>query len=247
MTHSKDSNYNIELLITSGCSFSDPVHVNSVNHSGEKQYTTTWPLDLERYLNCKSIHRGHNGNGQGLISRTIIYEVEQLLHNKQDLSKVLIGIMWSGPSRTEMYSLYPPIKDLVLKDDPGAWTQLGGDDKFDEAVAHYRFFQDQCFYMIKSLEHILRTQWILEKYNIKYFMAQYMSSVLDDSWSYENPNLKHLWDLINHDTFINKDINLYDWTKNKSSFMSDDHPSSQAHHLFTEEIIIPYLKDKKLI
>ena len=75
-------------LITSGCSFSEVI------------YEQTWPLHLERQLRPKNvIHTGLGSQGNGMISRKAIHAVHNALKTHKPDDKMLVGIMWSGPSR----------------------------------------------------------------------------------------------------------------------------------------------------
>ena len=77
-------------LITGGCSFSDLLFFDKER---------TWPYWVEQKLQPDSVHHvGFSSQGNGLISRRVLYTVQRNL--KED---TLVCIMWSGPTRAEYY------------------------------------------------------------------------------------------------------------------------------------------------
>ena len=81
------------ILVTGGCSFSEC-------NSGFKE---TWPTQLEKQINpIQSYHDGLHCQGNGLISRKVIYRLSELLktNKKEDL---LVGLMWSSHLRHDFF------------------------------------------------------------------------------------------------------------------------------------------------
>ena len=224
------------ILVTGGCSFSETI----------SPWITTWPKHLENYINPKSAHHtGLGSGGNGLISRSIIYRVSQLLkqNNSEDL---LVGIMWSGPDRHEIFvdkndvtetithgmtipgengkslGVYNPY-NFIDKDDDHSWLLLHPHNSGDtRSKVWYKHLHNNIGAYINTLEHILRTQWFLKSQGIKYFMTTYTGEVLPKTLSNsipellsENKHTKHLYDLVDFDRFLPVE-GEYEWCRDKS-------------------------------
>jgi len=224
------------ILVTGGCSFSETI----------SPWITTWPKHLENYINPKSAHHtGLGSGGNGLISRSIIHRVSQLLeqNNSEDL---LVGIMWSGPDRHEIFvdkndvtetithgmtipsengkslGVYNPY-NFIDKDDDHSWLLLHPHNSGDtRSKVWYKHLHNNIGAYINTLEHILRTQWFLKSHNIKYFMTTYTREVLPKTLSNsipellsENKHTKHLYDLVDFDRFLPVE-GEYEWCRDKS-------------------------------
>jgi hypothetical protein len=75
-------------LIASGCSFTfEP---------------WSWPTPTSQLLNMDLINVGMGSQGNGLISKKIIYTVDKEL-KKTKPEDILVGIMWSGIDRHDVY------------------------------------------------------------------------------------------------------------------------------------------------
>jgi hypothetical protein len=94
---------------------------------------------------------------------------------------------------------------------------------------------------IQTLENIIRVQNYLKLHNIKYFMSTYTSEVFAVK---DNPNLDHLYEQIDFSKFLPVD-GCFEWCKEQSGlpmpYVNDNHPSTEQHKLFTEQVIIPFL------
>ena len=234
-------------LITSGCSFSECL----------SPWLTTWPKQLANLLHNyvhNSTAMGSQGNG--LISRGIIYQVTEALktHSNND---ILVGIMWSGPSRHDLYLQYTPVvcKEDGYMNNPtkfipnsnSSWTILNREWTMPLSQDYYRYFHDMVGQYIYSYEHILRTQWFLKLHNIKYFMSTYTSEVLQET---THIDVKHLYDQIDFNHFLPV-TGEYEWCRDYSGLefpvKGDNHPSSEQHQAFTQQVILPFLKEKQYI
>ena len=141
-------------------------------------------------------------------------------------------------------------------------------------VTYYNDFVDALGSIVQTCEDILRTEWFLKKHNIKYFMAEYdfdtffYGGIPDHYAEIANydkdclalrcnaqkykcdvydPDIKYLYDMIDKDYWLPID-NLGSWVKNVSKFdfrdPEDPHPSTEHHIDFTNQIILPFLKNK---
>lgn len=181
-----------KVLLTSGCSFSETT-------LQDKNMWYTWPIQLYRhlethnnfteYLNCAM---GSQGNG--LISRGIIYNVIKLLE-KYKPEDILVGVMWSGSNRADyrcynkdLLSFYKgEIYDGWIENPTGFvegaeknWVILNAGWKIEEAQVFYKYFHDYVGMSIYSIEHILRTQLFLKSKGIKYFFCNYVDNNIID-------------------------------------------------------------------
>ena len=238
-------NYNKVILVTSGCSFSETI----------TEHQSTRPRHLATAINPKQfISKGMGSQGNGLISRSIIFQVSKLLKDGISPNDILVGIMWSGPNRWDYYW------DNIERG--GKWSSAHHDGwmnnptNFDNnntnggwVVANqywksskefYKLYYDNTFGQINTLEHVLRTQWFLEKHNIKYFMAKYMNETF--AKINKQPCL-HLKDQIDWSKFISRQ-GCYEWCLETNPDYIDHtmHPTPDAHAHYTREFILPYLE-----
>ncbi len=225
-------------LITSGCSFSECISA----------HIDTWPRHLARLLpDYSHISKAMGSQGNGLISRGIIYEVnEQLKTNESE--DLLVGIVWSDPSRHDFYleparhlNSFKHNTDGWIENPTGFipgiknWVLINSNWKSEYSKEWYMNFHSDIGQYITTLEHILRTQWFLEKHNIKYFMSTHTSHVLPVDLQHE-PSTAHLYDQIDFTRFLPIE-GIADWCGT-----GGEHPSTEQHKQFTEEVIMPFIE-----
>jgi hypothetical protein len=229
-------------LITGGCSFSECL----------SPWINTWPKHLANSLNeYNHIPTGMGSQGNGLISRRVIYQVIESL-KEYSFSDLLVGIMWSGPSRHDVYrqNTSTLIKEDGYMENPtkfvpesnSSWIIMNHNWPTESSQNYYRHHYDAIGQYIYSNEHILRTQWFLKFHNIKYFMSTYTNEVFQKN---THPDIKHLYEQIDFDQFLPVS-GEYEWCRDYSGMefpiKGDKHPSSEQHRLFTEQVILPFLK-----
>lgn len=240
------------ILITSGCSFSETI----------SPWISTWPLHLEKAIESQlNYHEGLGAQGNGMISREVIYRVSSLLktHKAKDM---LVGIMWSGSNRAEVFLDYASINFPVTSGqaipnssgvyNPYNWVDnsnsqgwyildTSGNDHISKS--YYNSVHHWIYSQIQTIEHILRVQWFLKLHNINYFMTTYTSEVFDNSLI-NNINVKYLYDQIDFDYFLPVE-GEYEWCRDYSKLpfpiLNDQHPSSEQHMKFTTEVIVPFV------
>ena len=233
------------LLITSGCSFSE-----CRSHAG------TWAKHLADALpNYQHISTAMGSQGNGLISRRVIYQTTQALKQTR-AEDILVGIMWSGPDRHDYYTTTPPIvyKEDLWMENPtrfvpngqGAWNIVSPGWRMPAAANYYVNFHDQIAQYIYTLEHVLRTQWFLKSLGIRYFMSTYTSAVLSDIVKTHN-DTQHLYELLDTSAFLPV-TGEYEWCRDWSGLSfpmpNDPHPSVEQHQAFVKQIILPFLKER---
>lgn len=234
----------MKIILTSGCSFSECI----------SSRIDTWPRHLARLLpDYKHISKAMGCQGNGLISRGVIYECTELLKTI-DPAEILVGIMWSGPDRHDFFkpgTEYAQNLDWWMENPTGFINEnkhwiIGNVHWTNElSKTFYKHFHNPTGSYIYTLEHILRTQWFLEKNNLKYFMTTYTDEVLPKSLAQEN-NCKHLYNMINFDYFLPVSSE-YNWCESKSDipFPKKDisHPSTEQHKKFVDDVVFPFVKN----
>jgi hypothetical protein len=235
-----------KMLITGGCSFS----------------VSTWPWYLENALPAyRLVSTAMGSQGNGLISRKIIYQVSKLLASRRS-EDLLVGIMWSGPDRHDYYIHNTNTAPIVYKEDnwmqnptrfipdtEGAWTIISPGWRMPSAANYYVNFHDSIGQYIYTLEHILRTQWFLQSMGVKYFMTTYTGEVLPEIVKTHN-DTKHLYELVDTSVFLPV-LGEYEWCRDYSDLEfpnpEDNHPSREQHRAFADQVILPFLKERNLI
>lgn len=234
-----------KFLVTSGCSFSECI----------SPWVTSWPKHLAAALpeyTHFSCALGSQGNG--LISRKLIHRVSKLLKDRVNPQDILVGVMWSGPDRHDYYIDETPMFDFTeqwmenptgFTNDNKNWVILNYGWRNKESGMYYKNFHSITGSMIYTLEHILRTQWFLELHNIPYFMTTYTSKVFTSDVA-TNPETDFLYNQINFNRFLPV-LGEYEWIKENSKFefpvSGDFHPGNNQHKEFTDQIILPFLKE----
>jgi hypothetical protein len=238
-----------KILLSSGCSFSFE--------------DWNWPGHLSKKLNYNLSNVAMPSQGNGIISRKVIYNVEKLLKNYKN-KDILVGVMWSGVDRFDYYSetndsVYHwgnfQIPDRRIKnptnivDDLYNWRIMNHHWTNKESKIYYQTFHTTVSSMIFTIEHILRTQWYLERLGINYFMSTFMD-LFNDFDLINHPEILYLYKQIDFTKFLPVK-GCYEWVKDNYrilGFNSPDennyigtHPTSFGHEKFTDEVILPYL------
>ena len=236
-------------LITGGCSFSECI----------SPWIMTWPKHLANALfNYEHTSTAMGSQGNGLISRRIIYQVTETLKTTA-AEDVLVGVMWSGPDRHDFYVQRTPEvlesdnwmenPTKFIKESLGAWAIMNRSWKMHHARLYYTEFHTQVGSIIYTLEHILRTQWFLKQHNIKYFMTTYTGKVIPD-YLKTFIDTKHLYNEIDFANFLPV-VGEYEWCRDYSELdfrvPGDSHPSTEQHEKFTQHVIVKFLKEKNYI
>jgi hypothetical protein len=236
-------------LITGGCSFSECI----------SPWIKTWPNHLANaLLNYQHTSTAMGSQGNGLISRRVIYQVTETLKHTA-AQDILVGIMWSGPDRHDFYQLGNKQFDnqdgwmenptRFVPNGQGAWTIVSSGWRMPESANYYVNFHDFVGQYIYTLEHMLRTQWFLQSKGIRYFMSTYTSAVLPEIAKTHN-DTRHLYELIDANVFLPVS-GEYEWCRDHSGLPfpepTDPHPGVEQHQAFVNQIILPHLKERNYI
>jgi hypothetical protein len=240
-----------KVLISSGCSF-----------TFEKW---NWPGHLSGILDLNIINVGMASQGNGLISRKLIYAVENALKNYSP-DEILVGVMWSGTDRTEYHTydgsnvihwgfkeIDPNVKNPTnIVDGLYNWRIINHHWKNKESLNYYENFHTAIYGMVLTIEHMLRVQWYLKNLNIDYFMTTYMD-IFNDGYLREHREVEHLFKMVDFNMFLPVS-GCYEWVKENYKEIglppndkTATHPTSFGHRKFTEEVIIPYLEERNII
>jgi hypothetical protein len=240
-----------KILITGGCSFSECISTN----------IDTWPRHLAKSLpDYTHVSTAMGSQGNGLISRRVIYEIANYLNKGTHPKDILVCIMWSGPNRFDSYfqksdSDYRKNAEgwmenptsFVKENNNKNWYIFNQHWQTRINTIYYKELYDGVMAQIQTLEHILRVQWFLKTNNIDYMMTSYMGHVLENV---NHPECKYLYDMIDMDKFL-PIKGEYEWCKEKGSLpfpnLNDPHPGTGQHGEFTEKVILPFLKEKGYI
>jgi hypothetical protein len=244
-----------KILLSSGCSFTFE--------------DWNWPGHLSKQLNIELLNVGMASQGNALISRKAIYNVERLLENYNN-SEILVGIMWSGIDRAEYYSPQDTDvnfwgfgnnkipKDGRIKNPTNVvenqynWRIMNYNWENTECVLYYENYHNAVSSMVYTIEHILRVQWYFHKIGIDYFMSTYVD-IFKDKTLLNHPEISYLYNQIDFSKFLPVS-GCHEWVKenygNDGGFNAPDangyigiHPTSFGHEKFTQEVIMPFIKN----
>lgn len=244
----KDAMSNIQVLIASGCSYTQGPH--------------NWPVPLASSLNCQIQNYAEISVGNGRISRSVIYGVTEALKTFQN-SDILVGVVWSGNNRREFYQSTIDTPQISTHNVPNPHGFIDSEKNWVTVNHHwddfyskefYKYFHDDVESEIITLEHILRTQWFLEKNQIKYFMSTFAPGVLPAS---TNKSTQHLLDLVDFSKFL-KIKSVMEWCIEDSGIPISDydkgqptidsmHPTIEHSKKFAEDVIIPFIRGEYVI
>lgn len=176
----------IKYLVTGGCSFSDNIGLR-------------WPHYLSKALNLKLNNRGQGSCGNDWISKSVIYQIYQLLNSDTKPEEILVVVMWSGIDRK---SLFVNEQDTInfnnllnldrwnmnrinfIDSEPNNITRVNNIDGYVVGSASCKFknniineykknaildYFPNESLAIESYENFLRLQWFCSSYNIKLY------------------------------------------------------------------------------
>ena len=262
-----------KLLITSGCSFSECV----VNH------LEIWPKHLvneletwPKHLLCKLENNGYKDHysfgmrsqGNGLISRGIMYQVTKALETYKP-EDILVGVMWSHSNRFDYRCEDPSLLSWgnknkhywkenprnIVDGAPKNWVI--GNKHWDsiEFSTYFKYYYSNIGASILSLEHILRTQYFLKSKEIKYFFTDFVDDNIFLDTDKDNIELKYLINELDKDQYLPVSSEhgwLIENSETKEDFIKEHlvhnikhvHPNTQQHEEFVNKIIYPWLQEK---
>jgi hypothetical protein len=239
----------IKCFISAGCSFSQVPNAD-----------VSWPVHLRDCFHPEcNYYLGQGAAGNGIISRKVIYALQKALEIYA-ANEILVGIMWSGHDRMETYAnqLNLEHQNINCADNYCNPVRVSQDYSYyimnhhwnDELTKTYykNFYSDIGSYIL-TIEHILRTQWVLQNAGVPYFMTEYSYDCLP-----RNPEIRHhndvgyLYDMIDKSKWLPID-NMWQFAVDTGlpfARPNDNHPSSEHHELFVRDVLLPWLYQKYL-
>lgn len=239
---------NKKTLIVSGCSFTFE--------------TWNWPTFVCNELDYDLINVGMASQGNGLIAKKTIYQVDKLLKTNK-VENIIVGIMWSGIDRHEFYTDNPKtilnINNWIenptnVIDGKKNWIITNYHWNIPHAKIWYENLHTSIGAMIITIQNILMVQWYLERVGVKYFMSTYLDIFHGNGANnlINNPEIKYMYDMIDFNKFL--PVNgCHEWVKENcdaSGFNEPDingyigiHPTKFGHEMFSKKVIIPYIKN----
>jgi hypothetical protein len=227
------------ILLSSGCSF-----------SFKEIEFTKWPEWTSDYIGAEHICVGMGSQGNGLIFKKAVHKLSELLKTVA-ADDILVGIMWSHPSRGEVFvDDYLNAHTTVPNDienprripdnSRSGWAMTNAEWTDKQSRHFYKYNNDEVYFMIRSLEYMLHMQWILKYHRIKYFMSTYTGRVFENL---QHPSVSYLYDMLDKTHFLPVDGEL-DWCIEHSTtaIPNSNHPSTEQHKEFTQQVILPFLK-----
>jgi hypothetical protein len=214
-----------------------------------------------------------------LISRNVIYKVNELIKTNYKTDDIVVGIMWTIPMIHERYIPEGKNDNYMNKSETGFtsvvdnlknWRILNHDciSSSEDCELYFKIMYNKLQSYVLSMEHILRTQWFLNKLGIKYFMTSYVDffhneenylkmydfSKLTD-YKKRNYNLNilmynevdYLYAMIDMKRFL-PIYSMLDWAQENypiDGFSDSEKLKSNdfANEKFTTEVILPFLKN----
>lgn len=257
-------NQNIKFFVSAGCSFSAVPYFDG--HISWPKYLAT---NIFKHAQRKHIYK--MGCGNGLISKSLIYELSNALKTIKG-KDMFVGIMWSDSNRLEAYfskttSLnynyidggpgYQNPQNIKTFDEHNSIEENDLDrnyyminPSFDDSISknYYNNFFDDIGSKIQSLENILRVQWFLKLHEIPYVFMSMNDNVLPNESEKNYLNIGHLFDMLDLKNYIKKDLMSFSNESNLPFHPIDNmHPSGTQHAQFCEKIIVPHLVNKGFI
>jgi len=219
-----------------------------------------WPYHVENFLQVPSIHTGYECAGNSFILKSLLNQLSKI----EVKTNLLVGVMWGQANRQTFYNR----KSMLLNNEhellgiiaPVMPVKLSGEEAFyftqpllnvNYNKIYYKSFYDEIGSYIETIQNILTLQWYLKFHNVKYFMAKMSGYCVPDKDSEiaNHPDVKYLFDQIDFTHWLsNRDLGYFCAKSGLPSLeLNGDHPSSEQSKLYTEQVIIPHLKDKGYI
>ena len=187
------------------------------------------------------LNKGRSGSGNETISRAAINSA--MKHTQIDH----MYIMWSGTDRYEVITKdkgADEVKGRVtyhVWDEDLQWsTWYGGHPEREKDEYYRRHFWDEEHQYYRTLEHILRTQMLLDRKGIPYTMMLFKQDVLRDSFYSESE--RALYNQIDWTKFLfYKDkAGLWEFAEDnyKEYYLTgESHPPPIAHYHWVKDVM----------
>lgn len=165
-----------KLLITAGCSFTDPKHPGYSNEG-----ITLWPELVANDINADLLNLGKLGTGNDYISNMV---TDAVIDNHD--RDIVVMVLWSSFNRINLFDYHwfvMPQADEKLKDLSPARYKLSEliKSEIDPSKLPYGFEFDKCF-LNYNLRAIWRLNDFLKHRNIEFYQAHSFSIINNILW-----------------------------------------------------------------
>ena len=234
---------NPKYIITAGCSFTQ---------YPQNPKFSNWPGHLSNYLGCEHNSKfiGKMSADNSYIANITLYTLSSI--DKNDYDKILLGVMWSGINRMSCFLQEEPdsYHRFEVEGNPVGYI----DKKYyfmsphwnDElSVIYYKHYYDEIGSIIMSIKNMLLVQNFCKINNIKYFFTEYSYDCVSRNILIKHPEVKFLYEQLDKSNFLPV-TDMSDWIDNNTSLSyepNDRHPTTEMSKQFTENVIIPHLKN----
>jgi hypothetical protein len=252
-------------LIVSGCSFT----VNDfAGPGGSQRYS--WAQFLAEKYNLELVNLAMDGAGNKHIADSLILYLEQ---NNIDITEVLIGVMWSGISRTEWMISFPDqryskyhrydytndvsrVESNHVLNDHGLSRAMVNHDP-DLAMIEIAYSRGDQARHLQGLLSIIYLNSYLSYKGYTFFQTHFFNPDGDKQQSGELHGSRYT-DAYNSFRIVRPstgvlnfmpDQFLGNWAANRHLIQghNDHHPTVPGHKLWTETVLVPQLIQQKLL
>jgi hypothetical protein len=247
--------------------------------SGFVNNKNSWQHICKEKLNYDIFDLTEEKISNALISRNVIYKVNELIKTNYKTDDIVVGIMWTIPMIHERYISDGKNDNYMNKSETGFtsvvdnlknWRILNHDciSSSEDCELFFKIIYNKLQSYVISAEHILRTQWFLNRLGIRYFMTSHLDifhneknylkmydiSKLTDykrkSYSLNilsYNEINYLYDMIDKKRFL-PIYSMLDWVQENypiDGFGDSEKlkPNDFGHEKFTTEVILPFLKN----
>lgn len=246
------------VLFTNGCSFA-----NCTRYRDEKlEDNKVWPLWLhDRMPDSLHVTEGLGGQGNQMIAHRTQYRLQKVLqqHRAED---ILAVIMWTGSDRWQFFHTedlgFPrvtgeEVNPVKFIDDPtggyykGSWVLTHPQYIHERNDLFYKYFYDPIWMQIQTLEAVINTQRYLREKGIRYVMSTAFNTCFDPNLK-NSPNVDWLWEQIDWEPWLPVK-SMKEWCDATCPILgvNNFHPRPEQCEKFVDQILWPYLLDKKLV
>lgn len=245
----------IKNLVVSGCSFTD-------DYDGK-----TWPYYIaDNIKDCCVYNLSFPGAGNFYIADTVR---NFLINEKPNPAETLVMVMWSGMTRKDLlvdrpyYDMLPDTCKITHYNNhyvvcggfAGSWQDPPQNILLKPLFSSYFKFTDIPAMAYDTLMHMANLRYFLERNNYSYKFLSYVNYWKNTPGVLVGRNHDYSLTYYSRPEVLNEVGDNWIWAdeeKNciyeyacKHNMLSKDnfHPATEAHNLFTKEILLPNLKE----
>lgn len=133
------------------------------------------------------------------------------------------------------------------------WYLVHPNDETTFAENFYKHYYNPIDALIRSLKNALLVQNFCKLYKINYFFTEYYDGSITSHANLNHPDVEYFLQMLDRSQFLPVK-NMADWIEKNTKFkymsiphlgiIKDYHPTTEMSYAFTEQVIIPFLKNK---